>query len=112
MGEKKSEQYFIIFFFHRGQEIGAVEGSRIMRGLRDLATKSTNSRKGWNLSQIVTMGFYLTCNFGFSEFNGGVPCTDKTMGFSVRAESVVELQLSRNVIRVKTSSENPKLSHD
>ena len=63
----------LYFFFHRGQEIGAVEGSRIMRGLRGLATKSTNSRKGWNLSQIVTMGFYLTCNFSFSEFNGGVP---------------------------------------
>ena len=39
-------------------------------------------------------------------------CTDKTMGFSIRAESVVEFQLSHNVIHVKTSSENPKLLHD
>ena len=30
------------------------------------------------------------------------------MGFSVRAESVVELQLSCNVICMKTSIENPK----
>ena len=57
------------------------------------------------------MGFYLTRNFGFSEFNGGVPVLIR-LGFSVRAESVVELQLSRNVIHVKTSIENPKLPCD
>ena len=44
-----------------------------MRGSRGLATKSTHSSEGWNLSQIATIGFYLTHNFGFSEFNGGVP---------------------------------------
>ena len=37
---------------------------------------------------------------------------DKTMGFSVRVESVVELQLSHNVIHVKTFIENPMLPRD
>ena len=74
----------------------------------DLVTKSTDCREGWHCD-------YLHTRFQFQGIQSRSACTDKTdktMGFSVQSESVVELQLSRNVIRMKTSSENHKLSRD
>ena len=38
--------------------------------MSDLATKSTDSHEGWHWSQIATI---YTRDFGFREFNGGVP---------------------------------------
>ena len=69
------------------------------------------------IEQIVTMGFYQQYSISYMQFQfqriqWRSAYSDKTMGFSVRVESVVELQLSRNVIRVKTSIENPKLPCD
>ena len=69
------------------------------------------------IEQIVTMGFYQQYSISYTQFQfqriqWWSAYSDKTMGFSVRAESVVELQLSRNVIRMKTSIENPKLLCD
>ena len=59
------------------------------------------------------MGFYISyTQFRFQRIQWWTAYNDKTVGFSVRAESVVELQLSHNVIRVKTSIENPKLPRD
>ena len=69
------------------------------------------------IEQIQTMGFYQQYSisymqFWFQQIQWRSAYSDKTMGFSVRAESVVELQLSRNVIPVKTPIENPKLPRD
>ena len=50
--------------------------------------------------------------FRFQRIQWRSAYSDKTMGFSVRVESVVELQLSHNVIHVKTSIKNPKLPRD
>ena len=50
-GEKNSEQYFIIYFiFIRERN---VNGWRIKNNETHLATKSTNSCEGWNLSQEI-----------------------------------------------------------
>ena len=58
------------------------------------------------------MGFYISyTQFRFQRIQWWTAYNDN-VGFSVRAESVVELQLARNVIRVKTSIENPKLPCD
>ena len=69
------------------------------------------------IEQIATMGFYQQYSISYTQFRfqriqWWSAYSDKAMGFSARVESVVELQLSRNVIRVKTSIKNPKLSCD
>ena len=57
------------------------------------------------IEQISTMGFYQQYSISYMQFRfqwiqWQSAYSDKTMGFSVRAESVVELQLSHNVIRM------------
>ena len=108
-GEKKKWAiFYYIFYFHRGQAIWMVEGSRITRPGHKI------DKFPWRLELVSNCdyGFLSYTQFWFQRIQWWSACTDKTMGFSVRAESVVELQLSCNVIHVKTSIENPKLPRD
>ena len=101
LGEKKSEQYFIIYFIFIG--------ARDMSGWR-IKNNERIKRPGHKIDKFPWMlEFVSNCNYGFLSYTQfrfqwiqwRSACTDKTMHFSVRAESVVELQLSRNVIHVK-----------